>query len=163
MKATLFVSVALFAIMGVSKSISPITSFSPGNYIGAGSWLGDDGSSGDYAEVLSLQSSGWESIQVRGGNIYIYETALNIDANGFFQAQVTDDSDPSNPVVYSGYGNCGSWQCDLTVALSNGTLQKSMIFHADDNVIYSYGAITFNDGTPNVQWEGAANLVSSKN
>ena len=85
------------------------------------------------------------------GAEFIYEYLLDIDANGFFSAQVTDLSDLSSPVVYSGNGNCGSSQCQMSIALSNGVLQKSVIFNADGS-LSCFGAIYYNDGTPNIQW-----------
>ena len=149
-------SLALFAFAGFSQSISPITAFNSQDFLVNGAWLADDGSQGNYVSTVYFENDGWTTAQFRVGSLYIYENVLNFDANGFFSAQVTDASDPANPAYYGGFGNCGSSQCQMSVLLNNGVLQKSMVFDYVNNEFYGFGAIYFNDGTPNVQWEESA-------
>jgi len=150
-RTVLALSLALFA--AVSSAINPITYFPWANYLGQGDWLNDAGATGTFASYVTFYGNGWNTAQYRDGVIYLYESVLNIDQYGFFTAQVTDSSNPSNPINYTGYGNCGTTVCQMTVALSNGTLQKAWHFGASNNSIQSVGAIYFNDGTPNMQWE----------
>lgn len=161
MKRLVFALASLFAIASVSKlqSVTPITAFQPGTYLGYGSWLADDGSNGDYSSLTTVTTNGWQTTQNRDGQLYFYESVLNIDANGFFTAQVTDNSDPNNPQNYTGYGNCGSTQCQLTVTLNNGTLQKSILINTSNNTVQIFAAIYYDDGTPDVQWEGLSALL----
>ena len=158
MKRMAFVLVSMFSIAGVC-AISPIQSFTPGEYTGSGSWLADDGSAGDSSSFLELRSNGWTGVLLRNGALHIGDSVLNIDANGFFDVQVRDLSDLSNIAVYNGNGNCGTSQCQMTVNLSNGVLFKHMYLDAASNSIYCFGAIYYNDGTPNVQWESTSNLI----
>jgi hypothetical protein len=159
MKHIVFVAALLFTITGLANGINPITAFQPGTYLGYGAWLADDGAEGNFSNSTVVESNGWQTIQNRDGELYFYESVVDIDANGFFTAQVTDSSDPNNPVSYVGYGNCGTLQCQMTVALNNGTLQKSILVGPASSVIYVSAAIYFNDGTPNVQWEGSSVLI----
>jgi len=154
MKRIVFTSALLFAMTSAAQSITPITTFQPATYLGNGSWIADDGSTGSYSSYTTVDSNGWTTIQNRNGQLYFYETVVSIDANGFFTAAVTDNSDPNNPVNYVGEGNCGSLQCQLIVQLSNGTLQKSMVVDPSTSNVYVFASIYYVDGTPNVQWEG---------
>jgi hypothetical protein len=159
MKRSIFAFALLLAMTGISHTINPITGFQPGTYLGDGSWLADDGATGIYASLIKVRRNGWDTIQYRGGQFHLYESILNIDSHGFFVARVTDSSDPSNPITYMGFGNCGSMQCQLTVIMNNGTMQKTMTFDPANNKFYVIGAIYFNDGTPDVQWEGSAGQI----
>lgn len=156
MKRITIALISFFAFAGFTAPIAPLQAFTPGEYSGAGVWLGDDGSSGDSSSFLELRENGWTSVQYRNGAQHIYVSAVNVDANGFFSAVVTDASDLDNIVVYNGNGNCGTSQCQMTVNLNNGVLQKSVHFDNANNLIYCYGAIYYNDGTPNVQWESVS-------
>jgi hypothetical protein len=139
-------------------AISSLTSFPEGAYLGLGYWLSDNGNTGSYATRTALDGNEIITEIYANSTLSYYEDTLSIDANGFFSVSITDASDPQNPVSYTGSGNCGSSQCQMTVALSNGTLQKSIVFDFANNKISSYGAIYYNDGTPNVQWQDTSSL-----
>jgi|GEM_PF-2628257 len=154
MKHCISVLALLFAAAGLSQTITPITSFQPSTYLGVGSWISDDGTTGSYSSYTTVSSYGWETVQNRDGQLYYFESALTVDDNGFFAAEVTDNSDPNNPITYEGFGSCGSIQCQLIVPLNNGILRQGMVIDTTDNSVYIFGSFDFNDGTPNVQWEG---------
>lgn len=153
MKRVLFSCFAL--ISAASMAITPITGFTERNYLGDGDWLSQDGNTGTFKTFIDFESDGWTVAKFSLGNLYVYETTAQIDSNGFLTATVNDVSDPSNVKYYSGYGNCGSTYCQFTVALDNGVMQKAIIFNSD-GTLENIGAIYFNDGTPNIQWEGSS-------
>jgi|SRR5579871_1196342 len=159
MKRTVYAIISLFFATAAYTAINPITWFQDGSFLGEGYWLNDTGAQGSYATYVTFYGNGWNTVQYRDGSLYLYENVLTIDQWGFFTANVTVSTDPSNPVTYTGYGSCGTSTCQMTVALANGSLQKAWHFDCPNNAIHSVGAIYFNDGTPNIQWEDTILLI----
>lgn len=150
----------LFAFTALS-AITPITTFQSGTYLGSGSYRTSNGASGTYASYITLQNSGWNIIQFRNGALYFYASVLNIDENGFFTIQITDNSNPAQPVTSLGQGNCGSDRCQFNVNLNNGVFVKTIVFDSLNRLVHSSGAIRYNDGSPWVQMEEDTILLPS--
>lgn len=154
-----FISLVMsLLLVNFSFAVTPITEFNPGKYVGGGTWLAQDGSFGDFKTFLVLDPSGWTVAKFIFGDLFVYETELFIDANGFLNAAVIDATDPDNLAFHTGYGNCGTNYCQLTVEIDNGVMQKTMVFN-DDGSIDCIGAVYYDDGTPNMQWEGSSKLL----
>jgi hypothetical protein len=147
-----------FFFARISFAITPITSFIEGNYSGSGDWISQDGSLGDFKVFLDLRPSSWIMVSFDAGNLYFHKTMVNIDSAGFLTAQTIDESDPSNPIYYPGYGNCGTEYCQITTYLNNGTLWQAFIFN-NSSAISFFGSIKFDDYTANLQWQGSLILL----
>jgi hypothetical protein len=151
--------VTLFLFLArISFAITPITSFTEGNYSGSGDWISQDGNAGDFKVFLDLRQSSWLMASFDAGNIYFYKTTANIDPAGFLTTQTIDESDPTNPIYYPGYGNCGTEYCQITTYLYNGILWQEFIFNSSSQITF-FGSIIFDDYTPNVQWQGHLSLL----
>jgi hypothetical protein len=157
MKRFVLVAISMFAFTGFS-AISPITSFTAAQYEASGSTLDDAGNAGETTSFIEMDGNAWTIVQLRNDEMYFYEYAFTFDAYGFFTVVVSDVTDLDNPVNYNGNGNCGSAQCQMTVQLNNGVMQKNTVFNADGSVSCS-GAIYYNDGTTNIQWEGQGSPI----
>jgi len=158
MKREQLLSIFLFLVANGSSAITPITGFTDSNYSGQGEWLQDDGSVGTFSAFLDLEPSSWTLARFEVANLFVYKTNVTIDSEGFLSAEMIDETDPLNPIYYPGYGNCGTNYCQTNVYLYNGNLWNGFFFHPD-NTISFYGAINFDDGSPNVQWEGSLILL----
>lgn len=143
---------------GLAQGINPIQSFTPGSYLGHGTFLRSDGSSGYLSSYITLTSSGWHLLQDRGNGLNIYQTSLSIDPHGFVTAVFKDKSIQGSPKFYDAFGNCGSTYCQLTANLTAGTLNEIVILDAPSNTITSYGAIYYTNA-PSVQWEEVLYLI----
>lgn len=137
---------------GLAQGINPIQTFTPGSYLGHGTFLRSDGTSGYLSSLITLNTSGWNLVQDRGSGLSIYQTNLTIDTHGFVTAVFIDNSIQENPKYFDAVGNCGSTYCQLTADLLVGTLNKLIIFDSLSNTITSYGAIYYTNA-PSVQWE----------
>ncbi len=147
--------ISFFFLANAAFTITPITGFNEGDYAGQADWLAQDGSSGTFNTFLDMESSSWTIAMFEVGEMLIYRTRVVIDSEGFLTAEMIDETDPHNPIYYPGYGNCGTNYCQMTIYLYNGNLWKALVFNGDDTISL-LGAINFDDGSPNVQWEGSA-------
>lgn len=164
MKRISCIFMSLFSIVSLAYGIGPITSFTPGNYFNQGAFLSGDGTNGSYKQFLAIKATGWTTATFMNDTLFVTDNDLTFDANGFFTITLTRFADSSSLGTYEGYGNCsvnncGINECQLTVALSNGTLQEAFTIDYLNGDIYSSGAIYYSDGTPNIQWEAHGVLL----
>src|SRR5258708_3080173 len=106
MKHQVSLFIFLFSLVSVSITITPITHFEEGDYVGGGSWLAQDSSTGNFSVFLDVEPDNWTIAKFEVANLNIYKTTVTIDDTGFLSAVMIDETDPIDPIYYPGYGSC---------------------------------------------------------
>lgn len=144
----------------LSLGFTPVTNLQEADYLGSAEWISQDGGSGTFRFYLDMHPDNWTIAQFEVAHVKVYKTTAAIDNTGFMNVEMLDESDPHSIKYYPGYGNCGSDYCQMTIYLTNAKLWKQITFNLD-NSISVVGAITYDDGSPNIQWKGSAVLLPS--
>lgn len=151
MKRLVF-SIFCFAFSLTLSALTPIRQFEPSRYSGEGEWLKQDGTTGYYKDIALFNQNGLTTINFSLDKLYIFDTYLKIDENGFVYLLLVDVSNPDNIRKFEGSGHCGSFYCSLNVKIEKGVLHKNIMFNSDGTLSY-FGDISYEDGS-SIQWEG---------
>lgn len=119
---------------------SPIN-LTEGIYSGTGTYITASNIRGSYTTTTLISQNVWGINYERDGENQTFIISFEPTKSNHFKIKLSEH-EGTNETKYEGQGYCLSYQCHLSIDMSNRLFEETLFFDTEQNTIYRVGSIS---------------------